>query len=102
LLPFDLTPVHPSAADDKYLLLGGNWATVNYTEAASLMQQVLHNTNKFKKAATSRPSYILQNFTIDQMRLKMKNILEGYLKRIPATVNLDLPDLLDLVLPDFE
>ena len=89
LLPGQLTPVHPSAAD-QFLLKESEWFTVNYQYASTVIKDVYKNYKQYHEKSRKQTQYIKDNFTIEKMTEKFSEILET---KVAQPVALTLPNL---------
>ena len=95
LIGGELQNVHPSAADDKFLLKEAQWFQINYSEAGGVMKDMFDNYKKYLEKSRKHRQYTKDNFTWE----KMKDLLSDYLKEAdeaevsPQQVGLSLPKL---------
>jgi glycosyltransferase involved in cell wall biosynthesis len=95
LIGGELQNVHPSAADDKFLLKESQWFQINYSEAGGVMKDMFDNYKKYLEKSRKHRQYTKDNFTWE----KMKDLLSDYLKEAdeakvsPQQVGLSLPKL---------
>ena len=95
LIGGELQNVHPSAADDKFLLKEAQWFQINYSEAGGVMKDIFDNYKKYLEKSRKHRQYTKDNFTWE----KMKDLLSDYLKDAdeaktsPKPVTLSLPKL---------
>jgi len=91
----ELQNVHPSAADDKFLLKESQWFQINYSEAGGVMKDMFDNYKKYLEKSRKHRQHTKDNFTWE----KMKDLLSDYLKEAdeaevsPQQVGLSLPKL---------
>ena len=95
LIGGELQSVHPSAADDKFILKEAQWFQINYSEAGGTMKDMVDNYKKYLEKSRKHRQYTKDNFTWEQM----KDLLSDYLKDAdeakvsPKPVSLSLPKL---------
>ena len=95
LIGGELQNVHPSAADDKFLLKESQWFQINYSEAGGVMKDMFDNYKKYLEKSRKHRQHTKDNFTWE----KMKDLLSDYLKEAdeaevsPQQVGLSLPKL---------
>lgn len=95
LIGGELQNVHPSAADEKFLLKESQWFQINYSEAGGVMKDMFDNYKKYLEKSRKHRQYTKDNFTWE----KMKDLLSDYLKEAdeaevsPQQVGLSLPKL---------
>jgi glycosyltransferase involved in cell wall biosynthesis len=95
LIGGELQNVHPSAADDKFLLKESQWSQINYSEAGGVMKDMFDNYKKYLEKSRKHRQHTKDNFTWE----KMKDLLSDYLKEAdeaevsPQQVGLSLPKL---------
>jgi len=87
-----LNNVHPSAADDKFLLKDAKWFQIDYNAAGGVMQDMFKNYKKYLEKSRKHRQYTKDRFTFE----KMAELLDTYLGDVdskPQTVGLTLPKL---------
>jgi len=95
LIGGELQNVHPSAADDKFLLKEAQWFQINYSLAGGVMKDMFDNYKKYLEKSRKHRQHTKDNFTWE----KMKDLLSDYLKEAdeakvsPQQVGLSLPKL---------
>lgn len=87
LLGGTLNEIHPSVVND-FLIKGSKWFTVNYNEAAGILQEVHKNSKKYLDMSKKQSSFVSKNFTLTKMKEKLKTIIDEY---VPREVLLKLP-----------
>lgn len=87
----ELTEVHQSA-QNKFLIQGSKWFTVNYSSAASVINQVFTRYHEACKKSEKLPHNIRKNFSMNNMTENLDKILSSYI-RIPEKVDLKLPQI---------
>ena len=91
LLEGELTPIHPSAAN-QFLLKESKWFTVDYSKAAQKMFDVHKNYNTYLEKSKGLKTNIQKNFTLDKMTQKFGDILSKYVK-VQQKIELKLPEI---------
>ena len=92
LLPGQLVDVHASSAD-KFILKEAKWFTVDYSYAASILQDVVSNYKKYLENSRKQPQYIKDNFSLDGMKSLFCEYVDLGLTSIPQQMSLQLPKL---------
>lgn len=87
----ELTEVHQSA-QNKFLIQGSKWFTVNYSSAASVINQVFTRYHEACKKSEKLQHNIRKNFSMKNMTENLDKILSSYI-RIPEKVDLKLPQI---------
>jgi glycosyltransferase involved in cell wall biosynthesis len=88
----ELKKVHPSAAN-QFLLAESSWFTVNYSQAAQKLYQVHKNYDEFLKRSLPLTTYTKQNFSLEKMTDKLKEIFD---------TNVKVAEHIELVLPEIQ
>lgn len=88
----NLTKVHPSAADDKFLLKDADWFEIDYSIAGGVMKDMFDNYKKYLEKSRKHRQYTKDNFTFEHMVELLGTQLED-VKSKPQTVGLTLPKL---------
>ena len=94
-----LTPVHPSAAVEKMILLESMWFTPDSNEVGRAFKNVYDNYGKLTENAKRQGHKSRTNYSYDNMRDSLKTILETNIPEFPKQVQLKLPQLKKLELP---
>jgi glycosyltransferase involved in cell wall biosynthesis len=95
LLPGSLQPVHKSAQWKGVINEGTQWFYVNYPNAGRVLRDVFKSYKSYIEGAR-RQAYISRTqFSIEQMNILFKSILDKYIKyeQIPVHNKLNLPTL---------
>jgi len=92
LLPGQLSEVHPSA-QDKFILQGSKWFTVEYSYAAKVLQDCMQNYKNYLKFSRKQIQYVKDNFSRDKMGERFVEIIDRGLSNVPQQVSLKLPKL---------
>lgn len=91
----ELKKVHPSAVVQNIILSESMWFSPNIEQAKYYLKDVYEDYKKYKELAKQQSHYCKTNFNWE----KMKEVLSGYLERIPKQVKLKLPQLKKIELP---
>ena len=94
-----LTPVHPSAAIDKMLLRESSWFTPDPIEVGRALKEVYDDYDKWKNTAKRQGHKSRTQFSYDNMRETLDNILTQFIPEFPKQVQLKLPQLKKIELP---
>jgi glycosyltransferase involved in cell wall biosynthesis len=92
MLPGELTPVHPSAAD-QFLLKDSQWFTVHYQYASAVIKDVVENYKQYSQSAKKQAAYTKKMFSFETMAKQFIDIVDKGLERVPKQVQLTLPKL---------
>jgi len=91
LLNGQLTPIHPSAANNM-LLKEASWFSVDVQQASSVILDIFDNYKKYVELAKRQGYHTRNNFSFENMKSKLKSILD--VLPIPVKqVQLTLPTL---------
>jgi glycosyltransferase involved in cell wall biosynthesis len=101
-LPFQLTPIHPSAQWQGVLNAGTSWATVDYRSASGIMRDVYEHYDKYKEVGKRQAYRSRTMFNLDEMTKKLLSILDAGYDNIPKPVPLKLPKLKKIELPKLD
>jgi len=91
LLPGQLTPVHPSAANNM-ILLGTQWFSPDLGAIGGILTEMFINYKKYKELANRQAYYAKTNFSFDKMKEKVDEILDKNLPEFAQEIELVLPD----------
>lgn len=98
LLPGQLTPVHPSAANNM-LLKESNWFSVDQAQVGFYLKDVFENYKKYTDNA-NRQAYKSKNtFSWNKMKEKVDELFTKHIPDFPKQMELKLPKLNKLELP---
>ena len=101
LLPGQLTPVHPSAANHM-LLKESQWFSVDHTQMATRIKDVFENYDNYIDGA-KRQTYKNKNeFSWEKMKDKIDEIFNKNIPEFPKEVQLQLPKLKKIELPKLQ
>lgn len=87
----ELTDVHESA-QNQFLIKGSKWFTVNYSNAAKVMNDVFTKYKDAQKKSSGLSKHITTKFSLDKMTQQLGSILDKYVK-VPEKVELKLPEI---------
>lgn len=97
-----LTQVHPSAAIDKMILRESSWFTPDPIEVGRALKEVYDDYDKWKTAAKRQGHKSRTQFSYDNMRETVDNLLSQYVPEFPKQVQLKLPQLKKIELPKLQ
>ena len=92
LMSGQLTPIHPSAAND-FLIKEAKWFSVDHGNIGFFLTDVNKNYKDWKVKAKKQGKYSRANFSFDVMKKQLANTLERNVPEIAKTVQLQLPKL---------
>ena len=95
----NLTNVHPSAAIDKMILRESSWFTPDPIEVGRAYKAVYDDYDKYKTAAKRQGHKSRTQFSYENMRDTLDNLLTQYAPEFPKQVQLKLPQLKKIELP---
>jgi glycosyltransferase involved in cell wall biosynthesis len=99
LLSGTLHKVHPSAQVKDMLLPDAEWFQPDDGEVGEAMKSVFKEYNSIIHLGSKQQQHILNGFTFQHMKEKLKTILTEYIPDFPKQVELNLPNL---VLPKLQ
>jgi len=91
LLNGNLTPIHPSAANNM-LLKEASWFSVDYGQVGYYLNDMFENYKKYNELAKRQGYYSRTNFSFNKMKEKFGGILDN-IPKFAQPVNLILPQL---------
>jgi len=97
-----LTQVHPSAAVEKMILRESQWFTPDPIEVGRALKEVYDDYDKWKTAAKRQGHKSRTQFSYDNMRETLDNLLTQYVPEFPKQVQLKLPQLKKIELPKLQ
>jgi len=97
-----LTQVHPSAVIDKMILGESQWFTPDPIEVGRALKEVYDDYDKWKTAAKRQGHKSRTQFSYDNMRETVDNLLTQYVPEFPKQVQLKLPQLKKIELPKLQ
>ena len=92
MLPGQLTEVDKSA-QDKFILQGSKWFTVDYNYAAAVLQDVMKNYKTYLTKSRKQTQYVKDNFSLSKMSELFCAMVDKGLENVPQQVSLKLPKL---------
>ena len=92
LLPGQLTEVD-SSAQDRFVLKGSKWSTVNYSTAAAVLQDCIKNYKAYCERSRKMPQHMKNNFNRNKMDEILVKLVDKGLEVVPKQVGLTLPKL---------
>lgn len=98
LLPGTLQNLHPSAVVENMLLAESQWFKVDQSTAKKAMEDVYENYSKYTDNAKRQAHYAKTNFSMQ----KMTEALAKHLDSFPKPVELKLPTLKKIQLPQLK
>jgi len=90
LLPVKLEKITKSASNE-WLLEGSQWATVNYSVASKVMEDVFNNYKKYKQIGERARSENKNKFSFEAMDVLFHNVLDRYIPQFAKKVEVILP-----------
>jgi glycosyltransferase involved in cell wall biosynthesis len=93
LLSGQLTEVHKSVVQDKMIIKGSKWFTVNYGYASQIFADIHKKYKDYLVKSRKQPEHVRKNFTFKQMQEKFVGIIDDIVAKIPSPVSLNLPKL---------
>jgi glycosyltransferase involved in cell wall biosynthesis len=97
-----LTLVHPSAAIDKMILRESSWFTPDPVEVGRAFKAVYDDYDKCMTAAKRQGHKSRTQFSYENMRETLDNLLTQYIPEFPKQVQLKLPQLKKIELPKLQ
>ena len=98
MLPGTLTPVHPSAANHM-LLKEANWFSVDQGQMGARIKDIFENYKNYIDGAKRQAYKNKTEFSWDNMKDKLDEILTKNIPDFPKQVELKLPQLKKIELP---
>jgi glycosyltransferase involved in cell wall biosynthesis len=98
LLPGQLTPVHPSAANTM-LLKESNWFSVDQGQVGFYLKDVFENYKKYTDNANRQAYKSKTEFSWNKMKDKLDEIFTKNIPDFPKQMDLKLPQLKKIELP---
>lgn len=92
LLPGQLKPIHPSAANNM-LLKEAQWFNVDHGSIGTALKDVFENYKSYAEKAKRQGHKSRKEFSFDAMKEKLGNVLEEKVPELPKKVQLNLPKL---------
>ena len=97
-----LTQVHPSAVVDKMILGESQWFTPDPVEVGRALKEVYDDYDKWKTSAKRQGHKSRTQFSYNNMRETVDNLLTQYVPEFPKQVQLKLPQLKKIELPKLQ
>lgn len=87
--------VHKSALADKILIQDAEWFSPNVEEVLTTFRSVFKEYRNYLGRSNNQGNFIKENFNMEKMKLRLKEVLEPVTQSIPKEVplNLGLPKL---------
>lgn len=98
LLGGELTPVHPSAAN-QFLLKEAKWFTPDNGQVGQYLKDVFENYKKYQEKAVRQAYRSKTEFSYEKMKELIDERLTALIPEFPKEVKLQLPQLKKLELP---
>jgi glycosyltransferase involved in cell wall biosynthesis len=93
LIPGELENVHSSAAVKDIILPEAQWYKPDDGVVGTTLRKVVKEYKVFLGRAKQQQSYVLNNFTFEHMKAKLKEHFTLHLPEFPKEIKLDLPKL---------
>jgi hypothetical protein len=101
LLKGELTPVHPSAAN-QFLLKESQWFSADPSQIGFYLKDVFENYKNYTDGAKRQGFKSKTEFNWDKMKEKVDEIFTKAIPEFPKEVKLQLPQLKKLELPQLQ
>jgi glycosyltransferase involved in cell wall biosynthesis len=101
LLGGTLSNVHPSAAND-FLIKESQWFNVDPTQIGLFFIDIFENYKKWKEKGKRQGFYSRKNFSFQNMKNKLSDLIDKYIPNIPVETQLKLPQLKRIELPSLK
>jgi glycosyltransferase involved in cell wall biosynthesis len=95
----NLTPVHDTAVWEGVIDKGSAWFTVDYAVASTMLKNFYNNQKAYKSRGHKQAKHINQNFSLDKMKEKFKEMVEKEFPKTAKQIDIKLPDLPTMELP---
>ena len=92
LLPGQLNEVDPSA-QDRFVIKGSKWFTVDYGTASRVLQDCMKNYKVYIERSRKMPQHMKDNFSRNKMSEILCKLVDKGLEGVPQQVGLTLPKL---------
>tara|TARA_R100000234_G_scaffold115976_2_gene92490 strand:+ start:9952 stop:11289 length:1338 start_codon:yes stop_codon:yes gene_type:complete len=93
MLPGQVNQVHKSAVWKDVIIPESGWFYVNVNYAIKTMKQIFKHYKKYLPNARTQSKYSIENFSLDKMTVKFKEILDKYVPEPTEQVKIKLPKL---------
>ena len=94
-----LKNVDESAAWDKVIMKESQWFNIDYNQAANAMNSVFKDYKGAKAFCSKQLNISKQNFSLNKMHDKFKEVFDKYIPEFPKQMELKLPKLNKIELP---
>jgi len=101
LMEGKLTNVHPSAAND-FLIKESQWFSVDHGYVGHFFNDIFKNYKDWKVKGKRQGYYSRTDFSFEQMKKQLENILKDNIPEFPKEVKLKLPQIKKIELPKKE
>ena len=101
LLPGQLTPVHPSAANHM-LLKEAQWFSVDQGKMGTYIKDVFEDYKKYVDGAKRQSHKSKTEFSWDKMKDKIDELFTKFIPEFPKQIELKLPQLKKIELPKLQ
>jgi hypothetical protein len=98
LIPGELTPVHPSAAN-QFLLPEAKWFTPDNGQVGFYLKDVFENYKKYQEKAVRQAYKSKTEFSYEKMKEVINERLTALIPEFPTQVQIKLPQLKKIELP---
>jgi hypothetical protein len=98
LIPGELTPVHPSAAN-QFLLPEAKWFTPDNGQVGFYLKDVFENYKKYQEKAVRQAYKSKTEFSYEKMKELINERLTALIPEFPTQVQIKLPQLKKIELP---
>jgi hypothetical protein len=98
LIPGELTPVHPSAAN-QFLLPEAKWFTPDNGQVGFYLKDVFENYKKYQEKAVRQAYKSKTEFSYEKMKELIDERLTALIPEFPKQIQIKLPQLKKLELP---
>jgi len=88
----ELRNVHPSAANNM-ILQESQWFSPSYNQASHYLKDVFENYKKYQVLGKRQAHYSKTNFSWENMKLKLEEILNIHTPKFPEKLEIKLPTL---------
>ena len=93
LLKGEITEVHSSAVWEGVINKGTHWFTVNYQEAAKVLDKIHTNYTKYLNSSKISVREVEKIWSYDSMKNKFDKLMDDYLPKFAEKVEMHLPKL---------
>jgi glycosyltransferase involved in cell wall biosynthesis len=93
LIQGTLEPIHKSAVVDKTLVEGSRWFSPNLPDIGQAYLDLFKNYQERLVKAKRQANSNREAFSLEQMGLKLRAILDDYVAKIPVQLDIKLPKL---------